>query len=103
MSFSLPVDFLLSCSKRSLADFELAALDRAASLRRGLKAAHAEMVRAEAEALVARWLLDRRGEILELARMHALQKSLDFVDGLRADTLPALQPAQRFPRKVTDQ
>lgn len=73
-------DFLLVCSEASLGDFELARLNRTANLRKQMRALESEMLRLEAEALLARWLREHRGELVELGRTHSLQKTLDFVD-----------------------
>jgi len=71
-------EFLLACSVASLGDFELARLNSTANLRKQVRALEAEILKLEAEALVARWLIEHRRELLELSGMRSLQKTLDF-------------------------
>lgn len=56
-----PFQYLLECSQMSLEDFELARLDRAASLRKQLRDIAEEWVEAEVEAQLARWVRENRG------------------------------------------
>ncbi|HTP44650.1 MAG TPA: hypothetical protein VMJ13_08795, partial [Candidatus Acidoferrum sp.] len=56
-----PFQYLLQCSQMSLEDFELARLDRAASLRKQLRDIAEEWVEAEVEAQLARWVRENRG------------------------------------------
>lgn len=78
-----PMEFLLTCSRISLGDFELAALNRAAKLRKQVRAHIAEMIDVEAQAMLARWLIDNREDLIALGRTGSLQKTLDFVEGPR--------------------
>ena len=55
-----PFEYLLKCSEMSLEDFELARLDRAASLRRQLRDIAEEWVDAAVEAQLARWVRENR-------------------------------------------
>lgn len=73
-----PADFLLVCSERSLGDLELSRLNSAANLRRQMKLLESEILKLEAEALVARWLRENRQELLELGRTGGLQETLQF-------------------------
>lgn len=73
-----PLDFLLSCSPRSAASFELDRLNRLANLRKELRAVSEELLRVEAEAMLARWLLDNKDTITRSESIDALQKSLEF-------------------------
>jgi hypothetical protein len=57
---STPFEYLLKCSEMSLEDFELARLDRAASLRRQLRDIAEEWVDAAVEAQLARWVRENR-------------------------------------------
>jgi hypothetical protein len=74
-------EFLLTCSKASLQDFELARLNSTANVRKQINVLESELLKLEAEALVARWLLDHRLELLELGSTRSLQKTLQFPDG----------------------
>lgn len=75
-------DFLLVCSERSLADFELGRLNGAANLRKQIRELENELLKMEAEALVARWLLENRRELERLCRTgHGLQEPLQFSNG----------------------
>jgi hypothetical protein len=55
-----PLDYLATCSNISLEAFELARLNRAANLRKEIRQALDEWIRAEGEAQFARWLLEHR-------------------------------------------
>lgn len=74
-------DFLLVCSQRSLDDFELGRLNAAANLRKQIRELECELLRMEAEALVARWLVDNRRELERLCHTRSLQKTLQFTEG----------------------
>lgn len=76
-------EFLLACSEASLGDFELARLNSAANLGKQIRTLEAELLRLEAEALVARWLLEHRRELAELGgnSTASLQKTLQFPNG----------------------
>lgn len=80
-----PLDWLMDVSLQSLADLELACLDRGS---RHTKAAKAEWNAALKElttAELARYLRDHREEILEIARRTIDQQSLiSFPDRKRA-------------------
>ena len=74
------LEYLLTCSEESLADIELAALNRYANC---LKTARAELTEAIAQreaAGVARWLRDNRAELLERAR-RTLQVGKETISG----------------------
>ena len=55
-----PFEYLLKCSQMSLQDFELARLDRVASLRKQLRDIAEEWVEAAVEAQLARWVRENR-------------------------------------------
>jgi hypothetical protein len=75
-------DFLLVCSERSLNDFELARLNTAANLRKQIRELETELLKMEAEALVARWLIERRHELEALCHTRGgLQKAFQFSNG----------------------
>jgi hypothetical protein len=83
MSHLLPqsTKFLLVCSRNSLADLELSRLNQVANVRKQIRVLESELLTLEAEALVARWLLDHRRELEELGSMrHPLQKTLQFTN-----------------------
>src|SRR5271170_3153504 len=60
-----PFQYLLECSQMSLEDFELARLDRAASLRKQLRDIAEEWVEAEVESQLAHWVRGNRGRSVE--------------------------------------
>lgn len=59
-----PLDFLLVCSNTSLQDFELSRLNQATNIRKQLLATLDELRQVEAEAVLARWLMEHRAELL---------------------------------------
>lgn len=75
---TLPIEFLMECSDRSLQDAHLNALNRAANLRTTIRKLTEEMIACESEALAAYWFVEHRSELLQLGRIHAIQKVLDF-------------------------
>lgn len=85
-----PVEFLSLCSDRSLCDFELAARNRAANLRKELIALADELSRAEAEALFAACLRLHRRAFASQRGMEFLQESFDFV-GVALVEAPAVR------------
>lgn len=76
-----PLDFLLVCSGMSLRDFELGRLNQIANIRKQLHAIEDQLRQVQAEAELARWLLEHREELLAAgaARGIALQHSFEFV------------------------
>lgn len=74
-----PMEFLLFASEMSLGDFEMAALNRAARLRKQIRVMIDQLNKEEADAIFARWIKECRAELLELGRTAALQITLDFV------------------------
>jgi len=58
---SPPVEYLRQCSDTSLRYFEMCKLEHAANLRRELAVLLDEMMEETALALLARWMLDKRG------------------------------------------
>ncbi len=81
-----PFQYLLECSQMSLEDFELARLDRAASLRKQLRDIAEEWVEAEVEAQLARWVRENRGR--SAARAVKFRKREDELEG-RPRALPS--------------
>jgi hypothetical protein len=61
------LDYLLTCSKGSLQDLELASLNRSANCLRAAKEEWYEAVAQREMAGVARWLIEHRDELLEQA------------------------------------
>lgn len=92
----IPVDYLMMCSGVSLYDFELSRLNQAANLRKNLIQIQDELLQTEAEALVARWLIDYRNS-LPGAR-PPFQASFEFHSHLALPPAPA--PAS--PRRATN-
>lgn len=82
-----PVDFLLVCSGVSLRDFELNRLNEAANLRKHIREIEADLRQAEAEATLARWLMEYRDVLLASRRVAGFQASFEF------QSHPALPPA----------
>jgi hypothetical protein len=74
-------EFLLTCSKASLGDFELARLSSTANVRKQIRVLEAELLKLEAEALAARWLLEHRNELEALGSTRGLQKAFQFSNG----------------------
>jgi hypothetical protein len=64
--FNPPIEYLLSCSKRGLRDFELAALARRADIRKELQAQVEKAARAEADAMLVNWFIQHRDELASL-------------------------------------
>src|SRR5580704_14248523 len=62
------LEWLLDCSESSLQDLEMAALDRGSRRLKAAKAEWHEAVAQFANAEIARYFRDHRGEILEQAR-----------------------------------
>jgi hypothetical protein len=73
-----PVDFLLVCSGVSLRDFELNRLNMAANLRKHLIETSDQLVEAQSEALLARWLMEYRDVLLAGGHVRDLQRSFEF-------------------------
>jgi len=71
--------YLLDCSQMSLEDFELARLDRAASLRKQLRDIAEEWIEAEVEAQLARWVHENRGR--SAARTVKFRERKDELEG----------------------
>jgi hypothetical protein len=92
-----PVDFLLVCSGVSLRDFELSRLNLAANLRKDLHGIQDALLQAEGEALLARWLIECREEMLSAGRARELQTSFEFQPHLALPPAPA--PAKSVRRK----
>jgi hypothetical protein len=64
-----PFEYLLVCSAKSLQDFELSRLNHAANIRKQLQPIQNELLQAESEALMARWLIEHRAELLAAGAM----------------------------------
>lgn len=62
---NLPLNFLLEASLTSLHDFELASLNRDANLWKQIKPMLEQWVEQRAAAMVARWMIEKRDELLE--------------------------------------
>lgn len=76
-------EFLLACSDACLGDFELARLNRCANLRKQMRVIGDELLKLEAEALTARWLLEHRSEMMALGSTgNPLQKAFQFSERL---------------------
>lgn len=71
-----PVDFFLECSVKSLQDLELVSLSHSANLSRGLRETLEMWVEREATAMLARWMIEHREELLHV---RAAPKSVDFL------------------------
>lgn len=83
---SLPLSFMLSASKKSLQDFELARRNHASNIRKELRELEEQVRELEAEALFARWMIENRSEVIELCRIDALQLRL-YTEPTSAKTL----------------
>ena len=81
------LEYLLSCSKQSLQDLELASLNRAANRLKAAKLEYEEALREAEAAGVARWLIDNREELLVRARQTLEAKSArEFPELRRSQT-----------------
>jgi hypothetical protein len=67
-----PLEYLLACSEKSLQDFELNRLNHAANIRKQMQINQEEMRQADAEAALARWLMEHRAELLAAGAMTML-------------------------------
>lgn len=79
--FQPPIDFLLICSSSLLQEFELVRLNEMVNLRKKIAVMENHLREVTGEALLARWLIEHREELMELGRTQALQKPLNFPDG----------------------
>ena len=61
-----PIDFLLEASLISLQDLELAALNRRANLSRAILSELDQWVEQSATAMLARWMIEKREELLQV-------------------------------------
>lgn len=75
-----PLEYLLVCSGTSLGEFELNRLNLAANLRKDLRIIEEELRQAEAEAVLARWLMEHRENLLSAGAAKVLQGSFEFTD-----------------------
>jgi hypothetical protein len=91
----MPVEFLMDCSVLSLKSFELTCLERASSARKELRVLMEALIEIQAQANFARWMLEHRAELLELARTNALQKTLDYSAGGLVESVPFARPHNR--------
>lgn len=82
----LPVDFLLSASRTSLQDFELAHLNHAAALRKQLRIVLEKMIDEMVLASTARALIENEG--LRSNGLHPNQECFDFMGGGFEDSAP---------------
>lgn len=74
------VDFLLYASTRSLENLELSSLNRAANLSKTLKLEMDEWIEQAATAMMARWMIENRAELLGQSVICAKPKSLPLFD-----------------------
>lgn len=72
-----PLDFLLEVSLKTLEDLELASRNQAANLSKTLRRELEAWVELEATAMVARWMVEHREELMR--RVLAEPKSVDFL------------------------
>jgi hypothetical protein len=73
-----PLDFLLVCSGLSLREFELNRQTQAANLRKQIRPIEDELRQAEAEAVLARWLMEYRDVLLAAGHAAAFQATFEF-------------------------
>jgi hypothetical protein len=73
-----PLEYLFTCSEISLQDLEMASFDRGARRLKAAKEEWNEAVTQLANAEVARYFRDHRGQILETARKTLEQGVLEF-------------------------
>ena len=68
----LPLEYLVTSSQSSVESFELSRLNRVSNLRKEIRQIVDEWIAAEAEARIARWILDcRRAQTDDAAPLHA--------------------------------
>jgi hypothetical protein len=73
-----PLEYLLDCSENSLADLELAALNRSQQCLKVAKAEWEEAVAQREAAGVARWLIENRRELFRQASVTIEQDAIHF-------------------------
>lgn len=91
-----PVDYLLLCAGISLDEFELNRLNQVANLRKQKEELEYALQDALAEAMLARWLMEHRQDLLAGGRVRTIEQSFEFVS--IAEVQPA--PARIGPRKT---
>jgi hypothetical protein len=92
-----PLEFLLACSGISLRDFELSRLNRMANIRKQLHEIEDELRQVEAEASLARWLMEHRDDLLAAgaATGKVFQHSFEFISAAAAPPSPLAVHAGR--------
>lgn len=86
-----PWEFLRDASKPSLESFELSRLNNAANLRREITALLDQWIEDNSQALLARWVRDRRSlpPSEAISREEMPQKELPFADAPEAAPSPS--------------
>lgn len=87
-----PLEFLLACSRVSLQDFELSRLNQIANLVKQVQTIQDELRQIEGEALLARWLMEHREELVSIQTAGRMQRSFEF-------TAEGAPPAKALPAK----
>lgn len=95
---SLPLEFLLSASRVSLAEYERSRLDHASKLERQIKALVIQMVKDLAAADVARVMLER--DELRRIGVDPLQEVFDFSEGNSTAGATPSSDTERIPRSA---
>ncbi|MBZ5662720.1 MAG: hypothetical protein LAO08_20150 [Acidobacteriia bacterium] len=94
-----PLDYLLGCSGTSLRDFELSRLNEAANLRKEILAIEDDLRQAQAEAVLARWLMEHREELLSAGVPTVFQGSFEFTAAPPERELYPALPPPALPKK----
>lgn len=94
-----PLEFLLACSRVSLQDFELSRLNQIANLVKQVQTIQDELRQIEGEALLARWLMEHREELVSIQTAGRMQRSFEFT----AESAPPVKalPAKRIRGEIT--
>lgn len=93
-------EFLRSCSRESLQEFELSLMGRAAQTRKRITALEAVYLEEMKWAEVARLILD--DPQLSSIGGHPVQETLDFIGGAGPQLAPREAPANRVIRHAAD-
>lgn len=74
------LDFLLDASAKSLADLELSSLNRAANLSKSLKREMDAWIEESASAMLARWMIENRAELLRQTAATLLPDKVELFE-----------------------
>jgi hypothetical protein len=90
-----PLDYLLVCSGISLSEFLLSRMNQVANLRKQVQELQDALRESESEALLARWLMEHRHDLLANGRVKTMQPTFEFVECAE----PRIEPRKAAGRK----